>query len=163
VDRGALTERVSELAEPLALAVGLELIDVQYRPEGGRLVLRILLDRPQGGVTLDELARFSRELSDLLDGHDAVPGRYHLECSSPGLNRPLLREAHFRRALGQRVRIRTRTPLDDRRQFRGKLEEVTTEGVRVSASDATNFFIPFAAIDRANVEYDFTRPSHAPA
>jgi len=163
VDRGALTERVSELAEPLALAAGLELIDVQYRPEGGRLVLRLLIDRPQGGVTLDELARFSRELSDVLDAHDAVPGRYHLECSSPGLNRPLLREAHFRRALGQRVRIRTRTPLEDRRQFRGRLEEVTTEGVRVSASDVASFFIPFAAIDRANVEYDFTRPSHAPA
>jgi len=99
MDRAAVTRRVWELSEPLARAAGLELVDVQYRPEGGRLILRLLLDRfadrpvevPAAGVTLDELARISRELGDVLDAHDAVPGRYHLECSSPGLNRPLVR------------------------------------------------------------------------
>src|SRR5437762_14340732 len=101
MDRSAVTQRVWELAEPLALGGGVELVDVQYRPEGGRVVLRLLLDRPEGGVTLDELTRVSRELGDLLDAHDAVPGRYQLECSSPGINRPLLREAHFRRVLGR--------------------------------------------------------------
>ena len=111
MDRSTVTQRVWELAEPLALATGLELVDVQFRPEAGRLVLRLLIDRPEGGVTLDELARVSREVGDLLDAHDPVPGRYHLECSSPGLNRPLVREAHFRRAVGRRVRVRTRQPL----------------------------------------------------
>ena len=100
MDPSAVTRRVWELAEPLALGAGLELVDVQYRPEGGRLVLRLLIDRPDGGVTVDELARISRELGDVLDAHDTVPGRYQLECSSPGVNRPLLREAHFHRALG---------------------------------------------------------------
>src|SRR6266849_2574512 len=57
MDRSAVTQRVWELAEPLALAGGLELVDVQYRPEGGRIVLRLLLDRPEGGVTLDEQTR----------------------------------------------------------------------------------------------------------
>src|SRR5437773_11956045 len=61
MDRSAVTQRVWELAEPLALAGGLELVDVQYRPEGGRIVVRLLLDRPEGGVTLDELTRVSRE------------------------------------------------------------------------------------------------------
>src|SRR2546427_6849161 len=103
MDPSAVTRRVWELAEPLVLGAGLELIDVQYRPEGGRLVLRLLIDRPEGGVTLEQLTAFSRELGDLLDAHDAVSGRYQLECSSPGLNRPLLREAHFRRAAGQQV------------------------------------------------------------
>src|SRR5262245_27667042 len=86
MDRAAVTRRVWELSEPLARAAGLELVDVQYRPEGGRLILRVLLDRfadrpdqsPPVGVTLDELARVSRELGDVLDAHDAVPGRYHL-------------------------------------------------------------------------------------
>ena len=94
MDRSAVTQRVWDLAEPVALARGLELVDVQFRPEGGRTVLRLLVDRPEGGVTLDALSGLSRELGDLLDVHDAVPGRYHLECSSPGLNRPLLRETH---------------------------------------------------------------------
>src|SRR5437867_6872788 len=125
MDPSAVTRRVWELAEPLVLGAGLELIDVEYRPEGGRLVLRLLIDRPEGGVTLDDLARVSRELGDVLDAHDPVPGSYHLECSSPGVNRPLVREAHFRRALGQRIRVRTRAPIGDRRHFRGMLEAVT--------------------------------------
>ena len=158
MDSSAVTQRVWELAEPLALAAGLELVDVQYRPEGGRTVLRLLIDRPEGGVTLDELARMSREFGDVLDAHDPVPGRYHLECSSPGLNRPLVREPHFRRAIGQRVRVRSRELIGDRRQFRGTLEAVTADGVTV-VDNGRATFVPFAAIDKANVEYDFARPA----
>jgi ribosome maturation factor RimP len=165
MDRSAVTQRVWELAEPLALATGLELVDVQYRPEGGRVVLRLLIDRPTGGVTLDELARVARELGDVLDGHDAVPGSYHLECSSPGLNRPLLREAHFQRARGQRVRVRTRDPIGGRRNFHGVLDAVTSDAVTVVDPATGPVAIPFAAIERANVEYDFNRPAgpHASA
>lgn len=165
MDRSAVTQRVWELAEPLALAAGLELVDVQYRPEGGRVVLRLLIDRPSGGVTLDELARMARELGDVLDGHDAVPGAYHLECSSPGLNRPLLRESHFQRAAGKRVRVRTRDPIAGRRSFLGVLEAVAADGITVIDPAVGPTRIPFEAIERANVEYDFSRPArpHASA
>ena len=162
MEPSAVTQRVWELAEPLALAKGLELVDVQYRPEGGRQVLRLLLDRPDGGVTLDQLGAVSRELGDVLDAHDAVPGRYQLECSSPGLNRPLLREPHFRRALGQRVRVRARAPIAGRRQFRGTLEAVTDIGVTVQDPDVGAVEIPFSAIEKAHTEYDFSRPSGRP-
>ena len=162
MDRSAVTQRVWEVAEPLALAAGLELVDVQYRPEGGRVVLRLLLDRPESGVTLDDLTRMSRELGDLLDAHDAVPGRYHLECSSPGLNRPLLREPHFRRAIGQRVRVQTRTPFGGRRHFRGILEAATAEDVTVVDPDVGHVVLPLAAIDKAHVDYDFSRPVGPP-
>jgi ribosome maturation factor RimP len=161
MDRSAVTQRVWELAEPLALAKGLELVDVKYRPEGGRTVLRLLIDRPDGRVTLEELTRMSRELSDVLDAHDAVPGRYQLECSSPGINRPLLREAHFQRALGQRVRVQTREPMGGRRHFRGTLAQVTPEGITID-DPAAPAVIPFAAIDKANVDYDFSRPMGPP-
>jgi ribosome maturation factor RimP len=158
MDPSAVTQRVWELAEPVVLAAGLELVDVQYRPEGGRLVLRLLLDRPEGGVTLEEITRTARELGDVLDAHDPVPGRYHLECSSPGLNRPLVREAHYARAVGKQVRVRTREPLNARRQFRGRLASVSAEGVTVVEQGDVSAFIPFAAIERANVEYEFPRP-----
>ena len=161
MDRSAVTQRVWELAEPLALAAGLELVDVNYRPEGGRTVLRLLIDRPGGGVTLDELTRVSRELSDVLDAHDAVPGRYQLECSSPGINRPLIREAHFQRALGQRVRVQTRAPIDGRRNFRGTLAEVTPDGITVD-DPAVRVVIPYGAIEKANVDHDFSRPVGPP-
>ena len=159
MDRSAVTQRVWELAEPLALAADLELVDVQYRPEGGRLILRLLLDGLDGGVTLDQLTRASREVGDLLDAHDAVPGRYTLECSSPGLNRPLIREVHFRRALGRQVRVRTRAPIGERRQLRGTLEAVSADGVTISEPSTGSTFIPFALIERANIEYDFGRPA----
>ena len=162
MEPSAVIQRVWELAEPLALTLGLELVEVQYRPEGGRMVLRLLLDRPGGGVTLDDLARVSRQLGDVLDAHDAVPGRFYLECSSPGVNRPLLREAHFRRALGERVRVRTRDPIGDRRQFRGTLEAVTADGVTIRDPDAGTVFIEFNAIERANVDHDFSRPAARP-
>jgi ribosome maturation factor RimP len=156
-----VTQRVWELAEPVALAAGIELVDVQYRPENGRVILRLLLDRPEGGVTLDALARLSRELGDLFEAHDAVPGRYHLECSSPGINRPLIKEAHFRRACDERerVRVRTRDPIDGRRQFHGTISDVGEDGVTLQDPDAGAVRIAFSAIDKAHVDHDFSRPS----
>ena len=171
MDRAAVTRRVWELSEPLARAAGLELVDVQYRPEGGRLILRLLLDRfadrpvevPAAGVTLDELARVSRELGDVLDAHDAVPGRYQLECSSPGLARPLVREAHFRQFVGRRVSVRTREPINGRRQFHGTLEGVEDGTVTVRDPDAGVVRAPLAAIEKANLEPEFRRPGGGPA
>jgi ribosome maturation factor RimP len=159
LDRPAVTRRVWELAEPVALAAGLELVDVQYRPENGRVILRLLIDRPQGGITLEQLTRMSRELGDVFDAHDAIPGRYHLECSSPGINRPLLKEAHFRRALGERARVRTRDPIGGRRQFHGTIADVAPEAVTLDDPDAGTVQIAFSVIDKANVEHDFSRPS----
>lgn len=158
MDRSAVTQRVWELAEPLALASGLELVDVQYRPEGGRTVLRLLLDRPAGGVTLDELSRVSRELGDVLDAHDAVPGRYHLECSSPGLNRPLVRPEHFRRAVGQRVRVRMHDLIEGRRQFRGMLDDATEQSITVRDPDVGVVTLALDGIERASTEFEFPSP-----
>jgi ribosome maturation factor RimP len=162
MDRAAVTRRVWELSEPVASAAGLELVDVQYRPEGGRLILRVLIDRPQGGVTLDELARVSRELGDVLDAHDAVNGRYHLECSSPGLKRPLVRPEHFRRAVGQRVDVRMREPIAGRRQFHGVLEAATDDAVIVHDRDAGVVSLALDAIERANIQFDFPQPARPP-
>jgi ribosome maturation factor RimP len=162
MDRAAVSQRIWELSEPVALAAGLELVDVQYRPEAGRLVLRLLIDRPEGRVTLDELARMSRELGDVLDAHDVVPGRYQLECSSPGLNRPLVREPHFVRAVGQKVTIRAREPIAGRRQFHGVLAAVINGEITVEDPDAGTVSVALAAIEKANVDFDFPRPAGLP-
>ncbi len=162
MDWSAVAQRVWGLAEPVVVTAGLELVDVQYRPEGGRAVLRLLIDRPSGGVTIDELARVSRELGHVLDAYDAVPGRYQLECSSPGVNRPLLKPDHFRRAIGQRVSVRMRTARDGRRQFRGVLVAAADDAVTVDDPDAGRAVLPLVDVERANVEFDFSRPAHAP-
>jgi len=144
-------ERVWKLAEPIALEAGLELVDIEHRHEGRGTVLRLLMDRP-GGVSLDELAAVSRQVSDVLDVHaDAWPGSYTLEVSSPGVNRPLTRPAHFEAFVGKRVHVRTRVPLGTRRSFRGVLDSVSSSGIVVSADGAERHTIPFAAIARAEL------------
>src|SRR3972149_11857053 len=108
-----VAERVWEIAEPLVAHEGLEMVDVEFRRENRGMVLRLFLDR-SGGISLDDLTRVSRQLGDVLDAHNAVPGSYTLEVSSPGINRRLRRPDHFRRYLGKKVRVRRVAPLEGR-------------------------------------------------
>ena len=145
-----VAERVWEIAEPLIIQEGLEMIDVEYRREPRGMVLRLYLDR-EGGVSLDDLTRVSRQLGDLLDVHQTVPGSYTLEVSSPGINRRLRRPDHFQRYLGKPVRVRTVTPVDGQRVFSGSLEAVEADGIRVRWNEGSRF-IGFADIAQANYQ-----------
>jgi ribosome maturation factor RimP len=163
-----VAQLVREIAEPLAIQGGLEVVSVEYHPAGGRTLVRLCLDR-EGGVTLDELARVSRELGDLLEVRDVIHGRYTLEVSSPGINRPLTRMEDFRRFVGRRVRIHTAAPVEGRRNFLGTLESVSNDAVTLRLVEGAPVVLPFAAIARANYEHDFepatprTRRGHARA
>lgn len=150
-----VTERVWQIAEPLVTHEGLEVVDVEFHRESRGTVLRVYLDREGGGgaVSLDDLTRVSRQLGDLLDVHDAVPGSYNLEVSSPGINRRLRRPEHFRRYVGCKVRVRTVGPLDGRRSFVGVLEKVDADGIIVALADARERqSIRFSEIAQANYE-----------
>jgi ribosome maturation factor RimP len=149
--------RVWQLAAPLAANEGLEIIDIELKPEGGRSgrVLRLYLDK-EGGPSLDELSRVSRGLSDLLDEHeDVVDGPYTLEVSSPGINRPLKRPEHFSRFVGKKIRVRTREMINGRRSFLGELLEVSAEKIAVK-QDGTRWEIAFSQIDKSNYEHDWS-------
>jgi ribosome maturation factor RimP len=117
-----IPERVTELAQPVALAAGAEIVDVEWH--GG--LLRVVVDQP-GGVTTDTLATVNRQLSTLLDQHDPVPGRYTLEVTSPGVERPLSRPDHWVRAVGEDVIVKL-APDHDVRRLKGRLTAVV-EGV----------------------------------
>jgi len=148
--------RVWELAAPLAENEGMELVDIELRHEGSRggRVLRVYLDKT-GGPTVDDLSRVSRQLSELLDGQEVVPGAYTLEVSSPGINRPLKRPEHFARFIGKRVRIRTRDLIGGRRSFLGILQDVAGESITVT-QEGTRYDIPFSAIEKSNYEHDWS-------
>jgi ribosome maturation factor RimP len=148
--------RVWALVAPLAEAQGFEIIDIELRREGGRggRVLRLYLDR-EGGPTMEDLSRVSRELSDLLDVHDVVEGSYTLEVSSPGINRPLTRPEHFARFVGKRVRVRTRELVNGRRSFLGQLLEVSEDKIFLN-QDGQRCEIPFALIEKSNYEHDWS-------
>ena len=113
-------EEVRQLARPLSEEAGVELVDVEYGAHGSRRVLRVLIDKP-GGVTVGDCAAFSRRLSDCLEMNQTVPGRYDLEVSSPGLDRPLTSLEAVQRFAGQRATIALREPREGRRNFEGEL------------------------------------------
>jgi ribosome maturation factor RimP len=154
-DRLAL-ERVWQIATSVAAEEGMEVIDVECQHESGKRarVLRIYLDK-EGGPNLDELSRVSRQLSDLLDVHDPLEGSYVLEVSSPGINRRLRRPEHFARFVGKNVRVRTREMVGGRRSFLGHLKEVGADHILVD-QDKSEFRIPFALIEKANYEHDWS-------
>ena len=148
--------RIWEVAAQIADGEGMEVVDVELRPEGSRRgrVLRLYLDK-HGGPNIDELGRVSRQLSELLDTQDIVEGSYTLEVSSPGINRPLKKPEHFQRFIGKRVRVRTGDMIEGRRSFLGILKEVTGEKIRIEV-EGKQYDIPFSTIEKSNYEHDWS-------
>jgi ribosome maturation factor RimP len=137
------------LADSLCDDIGIELVHLEYLRDRGGRIMRLYIDKP-GGVTLEDCAEVSRELSDLLDVRLPELGPYHLEVSSPGPNRPLSRPADFDRFRGQRVKIRTRAPIDGRRNFSGTLDGMADGAVRVNMGRGT-VAIALEAISKAHL------------
>ncbi|MBI3185680.1 MAG: ribosome maturation factor RimP [Myxococcales bacterium] len=152
----AIERRAREIAEPIVAREGLELIDVEYLHEREGWVLRLFIDRPGGRVSLDDCSAASRAVDTALDVEDLIPHEYHLEVSSPGLNRPLTRPEHFRRVEGKKVKVKTYGPIGEppRKNFSGQLARVAQEGVVVTVEGAGEFQIPFKDIAKANLEFE---------
>ena len=150
-------ERVRTLAEPVVAAEGRELVDLEFVREREGWVLRLFIDKPGGGVGLDDCTQVSRAVETLLDVEDVVPHEYNLEVSSPGLNRPLKKPEHFKRAEGQKVKVKTFGPIGEppRKNFSGKLTGVAEDSVVVEVEGAGAFRIPFKDIAKANLEFEF--------
>ena len=156
MERDRTVSRIWELATQVADGEAMEVIDVELRREGTRAgrVLRLYLDK-EGGPTVDDLGRVSRQLSELLDAQDIVEGSYTLEVSSPGINRPLKKPEHFQRFIGKRVRIRTGDMIDGRRSFLGILSEVSGDTIRIEV-EGKAYQIPFSIIEKSNYEHDWS-------
>jgi ribosome maturation factor RimP len=115
-------EKVQAIVERVAASHGLEVVEVELRGGGKARMLRIFIDKPSG-VTHEDCANVSREVSTILDVEDAVgSGPYVLEVSSPGLDRKLFRPTDFERFQGSRVKLTTRMPVNGNRHFEGRLE-----------------------------------------
>jgi ribosome maturation factor RimP len=138
-----------ELVQPILDALGLELVDLEFVREGGRWFLRVFIDKP-GGVSLTDCQSVSERLGPLLDIKDPIPHAYHLEVSSPGLDRPLKKPADYARYQGRKVQVKTYAPIEGRRRFLGRLQRVGTEEITVEV-DGVEFTIPLAQIAAARL------------
>ncbi|UCG22457.1 MAG: ribosome maturation factor RimP [Deltaproteobacteria bacterium] len=145
--------QVEEVAESLVVSEGMELVDLEYRREGPRWMLRLFIDK-EGGVTVDDCARISRELGDLLDAKDVIPQAYILEVSSPGLNRRIRKKEDFSRFAGQKIQLWLVSPKDGRRKIVGDLVGVEGEEIVVNATEG-RISVALTDIAKANLIYEF--------
>ncbi len=152
-------QRVEELLQPIMLEMGFELVDLEFKKAGRSHVLRIFIDKP-GGVNLDDCADLSRELSVQLDVEDCIPGKYTLEVSSPGLDRPLKKEQDFIRYQGKLAVIKTGELMKDekgspRKTFLGVLAGVEDGLVHIQLKEGALAKIPLDRIAKAHLEFEF--------
>jgi ribosome maturation factor RimP len=145
--------------------LGYDLVDLEWKHEAGHWVLRVFIDWPElsgntaaGGVSHDDCSRASHAVSAELDVAEAIHVPFTLEVSSPGLNRPLRREADFRRFVGKKARIRTSRPVTPgehgRRNFAGTLLGCEQGKVRIEA-DGQVYEFPVEDVEKANLQYEF--------
>ena len=118
-----LAQNVAQLAEPVLEDMGYRLVRVRITGENGCTV-QIMAERPDGTLAIEDCTEISRTLSPLFDIEEPVPGQYHLEVSSPGVDRPLVRASDFERFAGQHVKIEVKELISGRRRFRGIIEGV---------------------------------------
>ena len=151
-------DQIHAIVERVAASSGLEVVEVELRGGGKSRMLRIFIDKP-GGVTHEDCASVSREVSTIFDVEDAMPGgAYTLEVSSPGLDRKLFRAADFERFQGSRVKLTTKEPVNGNRHFEGRLEHFAAGRLTLDLAEARKKFRPKQQeiekleIELANVE-----------
>jgi ribosome maturation factor RimP len=150
-------DQVRQLVEPLVTPHGVEVVDVEHGPG----LLRIYLDNTDRSnpIDLDTITTYSEQISDLLDLHDVVPGRYTLEVSSPGLERPLKTKEQFQRFVGTTVSIKTKSNVEGDRRFTGTLTDATDETITVD--DRT---LAYGDIEKAKTVFEWgPTPKKTPA
>jgi len=130
-----LREKLQQLLEPVIESLGYELVLLEYAPSHDPL-LRIYIDSP-GGINLDDCERVSREVSAVMDVEDPIKSNYRLEVSSPGMDRPLVKPAHFERFLGQKIKVQLLVPVNGRRKFAGILQGIDGNTIKIEMIDGT--------------------------
>lgn len=148
-----VSKDVNRLIEPVLDEMGFELVDTEYLSEHGKWVLRIYADG-EGGITVGDCARISKEISALIEAKDVLQHEYVLEVSSPGLNRPLKRERDFQRAVGKKIKVKMLNPVKDRKNFTGYLKAYKNGILYI---EMTNELVPlpWQDVKKANLVYEF--------
>jgi len=142
------------LVRPVVEGAGAELLEVSFAGTGDRRTLRVTVDR-EDGLDLEAIAALSERIARRLDLEDFGTGRYQLEVSSPGIERPLRTPAHFARFVGSQVKVKTRTIVDDERVHMGALVATDDDGIVVDV-DGAERRLPYVEIDSARTVADWS-------
>jgi len=145
-----LIEKIEEVVKPITTELSYELYYVEYIKENGEFYLRIYIDKEESRISLDDCAAVSRRVSEILDVQDPIEDAYYLEVSSPGLNRGLYTEEHFKKFIGSEVLIKLTKSIDGMKSVKGILKEVLDDLIIVEAE--TEVEILKDKIKAANLE-----------
>jgi ribosome maturation factor RimP len=148
-----IEDRVRGIVDSILSNEGMELVEIEYRRESKGWVLRLYIDKA-GGITLDDCTHISQEVGRSLDVEDFIAIPYTLEVSSPGLTRPLKKEKDFMKYRNQIIKVKTINPIENRRQFKGKLLGISENRIEIEM-DGGVFQIPLSNVAKANLEIDW--------
>ena len=150
-----LQERITAIAERAAAREGLEVWNVDVLGTGRSRLIRIYIDKPDG-VTLGDCELISQQVGTVLDVEDVVPdNRYHLEVSSPGIERRLYRPEHFARFAGQKARIALREPIENQRRWEGVLAGVEEGTILLETANGVSLRFRMDQIEKANLKFEW--------
>lgn len=144
-------QQVQQLIEPAVTALDYTLWGVELISQGRHSTLRIYIDSPNG-ITVDDCALVSHQVSGILDVEDPIQSRYTLEVSSPGMNRPLFTLEQYQQSVGELIKLRLNAPFEGRRNFLGVLTAIEGDDV-VLHVDGEEYLLPVESIDKANVVF----------
>jgi ribosome maturation factor RimP len=148
-----IAEQVRQILDGYLKERGIEIVDIIYRREQGGMVIRILIDKPEG-VTINECEELNNFLSGELDREDMMQDRYTLEVSSPGLDRPIKTDRDFERAMGRRLEITMYEAIDGKKAHEGRLIGMDKENA-VIESEGVSTVIPRSKIALARLKVEF--------
>ncbi len=143
-----LLERISELTAPLLESKQVDFVDLKLQRTKGRVFLRFFVDKPEGGITLDECAALNTEISIFLDESGIIQDSFVLEVSSPGLDRRLVTEKDFKRVINRNLKLFLSEALEGKLEFQGRLVNVEPEKIVIFA-DNKAITIPLDKINKA--------------
>ena len=148
-----LENKLTDMLVAPVEALGFELVGIEFVRAGRHSTLRVYIDHPDG-ITVDNCADVSHQISAVLDVEDPISVEYNLEVSSPGMDRPLFKEQHYVKCVGEVVAVRLRMPLNDRRNFKGKL--LACEGGNITIQvDNQSFVLAIVNIEKGNLVPSF--------
>lgn len=145
----AKLKMLNEMLAPVIESLGFDLWGIDHLSQGKHTVLRVYIDS-EDGITVDDCAAVSHQVSGILDVEDPISGEYTLEVSSPGMDRPLYTLEQFSQYPGHKVQIKLRVPFEGRRNFKGILNGVEDEDILLIVDDE-EFLLPIELIDQARI------------
>lgn len=150
-----LLDKIYNVLDPAVEGLGYDLVDVEYLTEGGRKLLRVYIDKDVVGVNIDDCVKVTREISPILDVEDLIGERYSLEVSSPGAERAIRKDKDFQKAIGKKITVKTREPVNGRQNFKVILKSFNDKEIVVTDTEENDWLIERVNIGKAKLKIEF--------